>query len=147
MAEMTTTPSSNGEAPLPRRTPRGLLPSTWLTRSVRVEYIGADGMAGSTDATLLELYPFGPVTLARRKEEVIVADTNQLEQEVESLDREAREALDRLADRREGLPRQLRETELAETRQREREEKRHRKHRELSPKQLRRVLEGGGGAS
>ncbi len=61
MAEMTTTPSTNGEIPLPRKVPRGLLPSTWLTRSVRVEYVGADGMAGNTDATLLELYPFGPV--------------------------------------------------------------------------------------
>jgi hypothetical protein len=76
-----------------------------------------------------------------------VVDTNQLEQEVKTLDREAREALDRLASRREAPPRQLRETELAETRQREREEERHRKHRELSPKQLRRVLAGGGGTT
>src|SRR3712207_2424603 len=61
MAEMTTTPSSNGESLLPRRTPRGLLPSTWAGRSVRVEYTGAGGEAVSTTGALLEYYPFGMV--------------------------------------------------------------------------------------
>lgn len=48
------------------------------------------------------------------------------EEEVEALDREAREALDRLADKREELGRQHRGTELAEQRRREREEERRR---------------------
>lgn len=61
MAQMTTTPSSNGEAALPRRTPRGLLPSTWAGRSVRVEYMDGSGEAASTTGALLEYFPFGPV--------------------------------------------------------------------------------------
>lgn len=61
MSEMVTKPSSNGEAPLPRRTPRGLLPSTWTGHSIRVEYTAAGGEAVTTTGALLELYPFGPV--------------------------------------------------------------------------------------
>ena len=61
MTEMTTTPSANGEAPLPRRTPRGLLPSTWVSRSVRVEYTDGSGGAASTTGALVEYFPFGPV--------------------------------------------------------------------------------------
>lgn len=45
-------------------------------------------------------------------------------QEIEDLDREAREALDKLADKREELKRQHRATALAAERQREREEQR-----------------------
>ena len=56
-----TTPSANGEAPLPRRGPKGLLPSTWLDRSVRVEYVDANGEGATTSGALLELFPFGPV--------------------------------------------------------------------------------------
>lgn len=61
MAEMTTTPSSNGERPLPRRTPRGLLPGTWTGHTVKVEYLGADGLSATTSGALLEYFPFGPV--------------------------------------------------------------------------------------
>ena len=68
MAEMTTTPSSNGEAPLPRRTPKGLLPSTWTGHTVRLEYIGTGGEAVVTTAALLELFPFGPVVRSREGE-------------------------------------------------------------------------------
>jgi hypothetical protein len=46
VAEMVTKPSSNGEAPLPRRTPRGLLPGIWAGHTVKVEYTGADGLGG-----------------------------------------------------------------------------------------------------
>jgi chromosome segregation ATPase len=48
----------------------------------------------------------------------------QIEKEVEDLDREATEALDRLAAKREELQRQLETTELTEKRLREREEER-----------------------
>jgi hypothetical protein len=34
VSELTTRPSSNGETPLPRRVPRGLLPSTWTERTL-----------------------------------------------------------------------------------------------------------------
>jgi hypothetical protein len=61
MTEMQTTPSTNGEAPLPRRTPRGLLPGTWTGHTVKVEYAGADGLLTTTTGALLEYFPFGPV--------------------------------------------------------------------------------------
>ena len=61
MSELVTRPSTNGEAPLPRRTPRGLLPGTWVGHSVKVEYAGSDGVSVTTSGALLEIYPFGPV--------------------------------------------------------------------------------------
>jgi hypothetical protein len=61
MTEMQTTPSTNGEAPLPRRTPRGLLPGTWVGHTVKVEYASADGLPATTTGALLEYFPFGPV--------------------------------------------------------------------------------------
>lgn len=61
MSQMATTkPSSNGEAPLPRRGPKGLLPSIWTGHSVRVEYMDGSGAATMTGA-MLEYFPFGPV--------------------------------------------------------------------------------------
>ncbi len=55
-----TIPSSNGEKPLPRRAgTRGLLPTTWLNRSLRVEYVGASGKPQETTATLLDWCPLG----------------------------------------------------------------------------------------
>lgn len=50
----------------------------------------------------------------------------KLEKGIEALNKEAREAMDRLADKREELQNQLAATELAEKRQREREEERRR---------------------
>lgn len=50
--------------------------------------------------------------------------STELQKEIETLDREAREALDRLADKREELARRHRATDLAARRQREREEER-----------------------
>jgi hypothetical protein len=61
MSELTTRPSTNGEAPLPRRVPRGLLPSTWTGRTLKVEYAPADGMPSSTTGCLLECFAFGPI--------------------------------------------------------------------------------------
>ena len=61
---MLTTPSANGEAPLPRRIgTRSMLPSTWISRELRVEYVGADGKAAATSGTLLDWCPVGPVLL------------------------------------------------------------------------------------
>jgi hypothetical protein len=65
VTEMTTylaAPTVNGDKPLPRRGGhKGLLPSTWLERTLRVEYLAADGRGRETTATLLDLYPFGPI--------------------------------------------------------------------------------------
>lgn len=52
--------------------------------------------------------------------------TEKLTKEIAALDQEARDSLDKLADKREELERQHRATELAAERQREREEERRR---------------------
>lgn len=52
----------DGTALLPRRGgPRGLLPSTWLSRTLRLEYASADGSPVETSGTLLDWYPAGVV--------------------------------------------------------------------------------------
>lgn len=62
LAEYMVAPTKNGEPLLARRTaPKGLLPSTWLNRTLRIEYTGPRGEARTTTATLLDLYPVGPV--------------------------------------------------------------------------------------
>jgi hypothetical protein len=59
---MVTRPTTNGDKPLTRRGgPKGLLPSTWLNRSLRIEYVGAAGELRESTVTLLDLYPAGPV--------------------------------------------------------------------------------------
>jgi hypothetical protein len=60
--EMMSAPDRNGEAPLPKRNAhKGLLPSTWLRRTLRVQYVDGFGAAVETNGTLLDLYPAGPV--------------------------------------------------------------------------------------
>jgi hypothetical protein len=60
--EYATKPQTNGESPLPKRSgPKGLLPSTWLNRSLRVQYTDSSGAGCETTGTLLDLYPAGPV--------------------------------------------------------------------------------------
>jgi hypothetical protein len=57
-----TAPDKNGEAPLPRRAgPKGLLPSTWLKRTLRVQYVDGFGAGVETSGILLDFYPAGPV--------------------------------------------------------------------------------------
>jgi len=41
--------------------PKGLLPSTWLERTLKVSYTDARGACVETSGTLLDLYPAGPV--------------------------------------------------------------------------------------
>jgi hypothetical protein len=56
----TMTPDGNGL--LPRRNGyRGMLPSTWLERTLRIEYTDASGNACSTSGVLADFYPAGPV--------------------------------------------------------------------------------------
>jgi hypothetical protein len=55
-----TAPVDNGHKTLPRRTPKGLLPSTWVGRAVRVEYEFA-GEGRTTTGAFCDLFPVGPV--------------------------------------------------------------------------------------
>jgi hypothetical protein len=60
--EVMTRPDVNGTPSLPKRSaPKGLLPSTWLERTVRVLYTDCYGSGQETTGTLLDLYPAGPV--------------------------------------------------------------------------------------
>jgi hypothetical protein len=57
-----TRPDSNGTPALPKRTgPKGLLPSTWLERTLKLEYVDCRGAGQEASGTLLDLYPAGPV--------------------------------------------------------------------------------------
>jgi hypothetical protein len=67
--EAMTAPDANGQIHAKRVGPKGLMPSTWVNRTLRVEYVGGGGETRETSATLLDLYPAGPVltSLARRR--------------------------------------------------------------------------------
>jgi len=57
-----TAPTVDGQPSLPHRSgPKGLLPSTWLERTLRVAYVDCRGAGQETSGTLLALYPAGPV--------------------------------------------------------------------------------------
>ncbi len=60
--EAMTRPDVNGTPSLPKRAgPKGLLPSTWLARTLKLEYVDAFGVGQATSGILLDLYPAGPV--------------------------------------------------------------------------------------
>jgi hypothetical protein len=60
--EAMTAPDVNGTPALPRRGgPKGLLPSTWLERTLRVAYVDCHGAGVETSSMLLDLYPAGPI--------------------------------------------------------------------------------------
>jgi hypothetical protein len=55
-------PTKDGQPSLPKRTaPKGLLPSTWLERTLRVSYVDCYGGGQETSGTLLDFYPAGSV--------------------------------------------------------------------------------------
>lgn len=57
-----TAPDVNGTPALPKRVgPKTLLPSTWLQRTLKLEYTDCHGSGQETSGTLLDLYPAGPV--------------------------------------------------------------------------------------
>jgi hypothetical protein len=57
-----TAPDVNGTPSLPKRSaPRGLLPSTWLERTLKVEYTDCYGSGQETSGVLLDMYPAGPI--------------------------------------------------------------------------------------
>jgi hypothetical protein len=60
--EAMTAPDVNGTLALPKRAGgKGLLPSTWLERTLKIEYTDCRGAGQETSGTLLDLYPAGPV--------------------------------------------------------------------------------------
>ena len=61
VTEIMTAPDASGHIHVKRSGPKGLLPSTWLERTLRVQYVDGFGAAVETSGTLLDLYPAGPV--------------------------------------------------------------------------------------
>lgn len=72
---MTAPDAANGHKLLPRRNgPRGLLPSTWLNRTLRIEYTDAWGTGRETSGTLLDFGPTGPILNIRGGRTIIAWD-------------------------------------------------------------------------
>jgi len=62
IVEAMTKPDVNGTPSLPKRAgPKGLLPSTWLQRQLKVAYTDCYGSGQETSGTLLDYFPAGPV--------------------------------------------------------------------------------------
>jgi len=60
--EAMTRPDVNGTPSLPKRNgPKGLLPSTWVERTLSVAYVDCHGAGQEASGVLLDIYPFGPV--------------------------------------------------------------------------------------
>jgi hypothetical protein len=60
--EAMTRPDVNGSPALPKRAgPKGLLPSTWLERTLKLEYVAGFGVGQATSGTLLDFYPARPI--------------------------------------------------------------------------------------
>jgi hypothetical protein len=57
---MMTAPTANGTPALPKRAGvRTMVPTTWIDRTLKLEYVGAAGMGRETTATLLDWCPAG----------------------------------------------------------------------------------------
>jgi hypothetical protein len=57
-----TRPDVNGTPALPKRSaPKGLLPSTWLERTLKLEYVDGFGAGVEASGVLLDFFPAGPV--------------------------------------------------------------------------------------
>jgi hypothetical protein len=60
--EAMTAPTVDGQPSLPKRAgPKGLLPSAWITRTLKLEYVDSFGVGQATSGTLLDLFPAGPI--------------------------------------------------------------------------------------
>jgi hypothetical protein len=61
--EAMTAPSVDVQPALPKRggPKKGLLPSTWLERTLKVAYTDCYGSGQETSGTLLDFYPTGPI--------------------------------------------------------------------------------------
>ncbi len=67
-------PDGNGQVHAKRGGPKGLLPSTWLSRALRLEYVVCGELRQAT-GTLLDVYPAGPVLNAGGARTLIAWDT------------------------------------------------------------------------
>jgi hypothetical protein len=57
--EAMTAPAVEGTPSLPKQTsPKGLLPSTWMERTLKATYTDCYGSGQETSGTLLDPYPF-----------------------------------------------------------------------------------------
>ena len=74
MAGYLTAPTTNGDKSLPRRVPKGLTPSTWIEREIRVEHT-VGGAVRETTGTLADLYPAGPILNVAGQRTLISWDT------------------------------------------------------------------------
>jgi hypothetical protein len=55
-------PTTDGRPSLPKRTgAKSMLPSTWMNRTIRIEYTDCHGVGVEASGTLLDLYPAGPI--------------------------------------------------------------------------------------
>ncbi len=54
-------PDANGQVHVKRSGPKGMLPSTWMDRTLRVEYTDCHGSGQETSGVLLDFFPVGPV--------------------------------------------------------------------------------------
>ena len=62
IAQAMTRPDVNGTPSLPRRAgPKGLLPSTWVERPLKLEYVDRFGAGVQVRGALLDYFPAGPV--------------------------------------------------------------------------------------
>ena len=61
ITEVMSKPDANGQIHVKRSGPKMLLPSTWLERTLRVEYVGASGEMRESTGVLADLFPAGPV--------------------------------------------------------------------------------------
>jgi hypothetical protein len=73
-AEAMSQPDGNGQVHVKRTGPKGLLPSTWLSRALRLEYVVC-GELRETTGTLLDVYPVGPVLNAGGARTLIAWET------------------------------------------------------------------------
>jgi hypothetical protein len=57
-----TAPTVDGQPSLPKRSgPKGLLPTTWLQRTLKLEYVDGFGAGACASGVLLDFFPAGPV--------------------------------------------------------------------------------------
>ncbi len=56
-----TRPAGYDETPMARVSRRELVPSTWVNRTLRLSYVGADGIGIESSGTLLDLCVTGPI--------------------------------------------------------------------------------------
>jgi hypothetical protein len=62
IVEAMTRPDVNGTPSLPKRAAaKGLLPSTWLERTLKLEYVDGFGAGVEASGVLLDFFPAGPV--------------------------------------------------------------------------------------